>query len=602
MKGARWHRSCDRTARVPIKWFACDVYLLDVMVERDGMRRGNGAGCGWGGGVLGRWSLRRLLLDSPLVGRRLAHTVLDQSDARPSKLSTVEQSHSRHQTTVEFIAEDDEGEVLECPLCLSMVSGITTVRLAWCSHRCCEPCLRQYLAIEIFEARVPVNCPVCHENMHPLDVRKIVDNPVLYDKYEEFSVRRALAADPDTRWCPAPDCSFAVVATGCASCPKLTCLAPGCGASFCYHCKAAWHPTQTCDAARRSRQPLPRQPQPPHADGSHGDDCGDVKPCPRCSVLIVKVEDGSCNHMVCCVCGAEFCWLCMKEVSDLHYLSPSGCTFWGKKPWSRKKKLLWQLGTLAGAPLGIAVVAGVALPALLVGLPLWAGRRAHRRLRRAKPAKRRAAVAAAVAAALVVSPLVAGLAVGIGVPILLFYVYGVVPVSLCRAGGCAGGGPSQRAPRFDDDPPAPQDPHEPEDAASRRLEPSIGDASLSAGSQAPEARAASLAALAGSLGGHEAPSPAAHRLEVRADVADVGDMADMADGDSASAASWPDDLPSTSSRSQRLRTLFLYGSTQPPEPDPEAGTSSPPLAPPTPAGLRLTATCETRPHFEVDAS
>lgn len=34
------------------------------------------------------------------------------------------------------------------------------------------------------------------------------------------------------------------------------------------------------------------------------------------------------------------------------------------------------------------------------------------------------------------SPVLAGLAVGIGVPILLFYVYGVVPVSLCRSGGC----------------------------------------------------------------------------------------------------------------------------------------------------------------------
>lgn len=34
------------------------------------------------------------------------------------------------------------------------------------------------------------------------------------------------------------------------------------------------------------------------------------------------------------------------------------------------------------------------------------------------------------------SPFLAGLAVGIGVPILLFYVYGVVPVSLCRSGGC----------------------------------------------------------------------------------------------------------------------------------------------------------------------
>lgn len=94
----------------------------------------------------------------------------------------------------------------------------------------------------------------------------------------------------------------------------------------------------------------------------------DIKPCPRCQVLIVKMDDGSCNHMVCAICGSEFCWLCMKEISDLHYLSPSGCTFWGKKPWSRKKKLLWQLGTLVGAPLGIALVAGIAVPAMIIGM------------------------------------------------------------------------------------------------------------------------------------------------------------------------------------------------------------------------------------------
>lgn len=46
----------------------------------------------------------------------------------------------------------------------------------------------------------------------------------------------------------------------------------------------------------------------------------DIKPCPRCQVLIVKMDDGSCNHMACLCCGAEFCWLCMKQVSDLHYL------------------------------------------------------------------------------------------------------------------------------------------------------------------------------------------------------------------------------------------------------------------------------------------
>lgn len=57
----------------------------------------------------------------------------------------------------------------------------------------------------------------------------------------------------------------------------------------------------------------------------------------------------------------------------LHYFylnydfSPSGCTFWGKKPWSRKKKLLWQLGTLIGAPAGIGLIAGIAIPAIIIG-------------------------------------------------------------------------------------------------------------------------------------------------------------------------------------------------------------------------------------------
>lgn len=111
-----------------------------------------------------------------------------------------------------------------------------------------------------------------------------------------------------------------------------------------------------------------------------------------------------------------------------------------------------------------------------------------------------------------------------------------------------------------------------------------GDASLSAGSHHAEVRAPSLAALAGSLGGHETHSPAAHRLEVTADVAA---------SDTASAASWPDDLPSTSSRSARLRSLFLYGSAVPP-PDPEAGTSQGAPPPVPPHAVELSTTCETR--------
>lgn len=46
---------------------------------------------------------------------------------------------------------------------------------------------------------------------------------------------------------------FAVIASGCASCPRLMCHRDGCGAEFCYHCKQAWHPNQTCDSARQQR-------------------------------------------------------------------------------------------------------------------------------------------------------------------------------------------------------------------------------------------------------------------------------------------------------------------------------------------------------------
>ena len=296
-------------------------------------------------------------------------------------------------------------------------------------------------------------------------------------------LRRVLVAIPDTRWCPAPDCTFAVIATGCANCPQLFCTRPNCNTSFCYHCKQYWHPNLTCeDAAIRNNQSQLGQLQDLtngtnsastnklirsilQRSNSHlsttssnvaislaANNAGgtilttrstngdllkeEIKRCPKCQALIVKMDDGSCNHITCSVCGCEFCWLCMKEISDLHYLSPSGCTFWGKKPWSRKKKILWQLGTLIGAPVGIALIAGVAVPAILIGLPIWAGRKVYVRYKNIGKHKRNLVVVGTVFGTIIVAPLVASLAVGIGVPILLAYVYGVVPISLCRNGGC----------------------------------------------------------------------------------------------------------------------------------------------------------------------
>lgn len=351
------------------------------------------------------------------------------------------------------------GDFIECPLCLLRHSKDRFPDIMTCHHRSCVDCLRQYLRIEISESRVNISCPECTERFNPHDIRLILSDDVLMEKYEEFMLRRWLVADPDCRWCPAPDCGYAVIAFGCASCPKLTCGREGCGTEFCYHCKQIWHPNQTCDAARQERAQSLRLRTLRSSSISYSQESGaaadDIKPCPRCAAYIIKMNDGSCNHMTCAVCGCEFCWLCMKEISDLHYLSPSGCTFWGKKPWSRKKKILWQLGTLVGAPVGIALIAGIAIPAMIIGIPVYVGRKIHNRYegKDVSKHKRNLAIAGGVTLSVIVSPVVAAVTVGIGVPIMLAYVYGVVPISLCRSGGCgvsAGNGKGVRI-EFDDE-------------------------------------------------------------------------------------------------------------------------------------------------------
>uniref|UniRef100_A0A1A8FY41 RBR-type E3 ubiquitin transferase n=1 Tax=Nothobranchius korthausae TaxID=1143690 RepID=A0A1A8FY41_9TELE len=330
----------------------------------------------------------------------------------------------------------------ECPLCLLSQPRVHFPRLTSCSHRACSDCLRQYLRIEISESRVSIACPQCPETLTPLDVCTILDDRALLERFEEFQLRRFLAADPDTRWCPAPDCSYAVIAYGCAECPKLSCGRQGCDTEFCYHCRQLWHPNQTCDQARRQRAR--------HTSGGNdastlyvfnedaGGDAEEIKACPRCGAYIMKTNDGSCNRMNCTVCACQFCWLCMQEITDVHYLSPSGCTFWGKKPWSQTRKVLWQVGMLLGAPVVISLIAGIAIPVIIVGIPIYMGRKVHGRCKKnnISGSKHYLTVASGVMMSVFVSPVIAAVTVGVGVPLMLTYVYGVVPMSLCRNGWC----------------------------------------------------------------------------------------------------------------------------------------------------------------------
>ncbi|XP_040407196.1 E3 ubiquitin-protein ligase RNF19B-like isoform X3 [Cygnus olor] len=269
----------------------------------------------------------------------------------------------------------EDGELVECPLCLLPQPPEAFPTLASCAHRSCQACLEQYLRIAVSESRVQVACPHCPAALQPADVHRLLAEPALRDKYEEFLLRRLLVADPGTRWCPAPDCSYAVIAYGCAECPRLTCGREGCGTEFCYHCRQPWHPDGPCAPAPLTSGLASPSAQLVYPEESANVEAEDIKVCPRCSAFIMKINDGSCNRMNCTVCGCLFCWLCLQEISDVHFLSPSGCTFWGKRPWSRTRKILWQLGMVLGAPMMISLVAGIAVPVITIGLPIYMGRK-----------------------------------------------------------------------------------------------------------------------------------------------------------------------------------------------------------------------------------
>ena len=105
-------------------------------------------------------------------------------------------------------SEADGGALRECPVCMMEQTLDCFPPIQTCEHRSCLQCLRHYLQIEISESRINVACPECNEQFHPNDMRAILEDSRLMGKYEDFMLRRVLAMDPDTRWCPAPDCGY----------------------------------------------------------------------------------------------------------------------------------------------------------------------------------------------------------------------------------------------------------------------------------------------------------------------------------------------------------------------------------------------------------
>eukprot|EP00049_Salpingoeca_infusionum_P009947 m.168982 g.168982 ORF g.168982 m.168982 type:complete len:485 (-) comp14492_c1_seq2:2442-3896(-) len=206
-----------------------------------------------------------------------------------------------------------------CCICLeteSELEGMEVIELEPCHHVHCRGCLTDHVNFAVANNKLPLTCATCTTPVPPQLVRSLL-TPEEYERFSLMTLMATLRANPLVRFCPQPGCTNAVeCASDMNGCKDVMCAA--CKNEFCVACRQPSHGDSACKV-----------------DMPQG-----CKPCPQCGVVIEKENDGSCNSMQCGVCKTRFCWLCMKVLSGSgygHFSTMSGCTLYGRQPWSKAK-------------------------------------------------------------------------------------------------------------------------------------------------------------------------------------------------------------------------------------------------------------------------
>jgi IBR domain, a half RING-finger domain len=124
-------------------------------------------------------------------------------------------------------------------------------------------------------------------------------------------LNRAYVDDNDyLKWCPAPNCEYAVECHVPTS--QLDHIAPtvrcGCGHGFCFGCTLVDHQPCTCPLVKKWLKKCKDDSETANWISAN------TKECSRCNSTIEK--NGGCNHMTCRKCAYEFCWICMGPWSE----------------------------------------------------------------------------------------------------------------------------------------------------------------------------------------------------------------------------------------------------------------------------------------------
>lgn len=137
----------------------------------------------------------------------------------------------------------------ECVICAETLrvsqypeTGVTDK----CTHESntCLECISHHIHSQL-DSRMwdQLSCPECPALLGYADVRKFATEAT-FQKYDFLTMKKAVSADPNFRWCTAAKCSFGQVHSGGAESPLIIC--DSCRGMSCFTHQSPWHEGMTC--------------------------------------------------------------------------------------------------------------------------------------------------------------------------------------------------------------------------------------------------------------------------------------------------------------------------------------------------------------------
>jgi E3 ubiquitin-protein ligase RNF14 len=273
----------------------------------------------------------------------------DDNDPRAMSSYDPTQAAYVYEQLIEYNREKESEKFLneyhECPICTSNnIPGRDMIRLHKCHHFFCRDCLHDYAQMHINTGSVEwLLCPdsQCQLTLLPSEIKIIVNNNELYDRYERLLLQKTLEQMQDIVWCPRLikinilnknillffRCQQAVL-TGDEK--DNLALCDQCRFTFCKKCKKPYHSQTLCgyelELAELKGKYKKMRLQMQALNLSPDDEENVLREvlavariesstrlCPNIKCKVPIEKNAGCDHMYCTRCQTHFNW---SDVTD----------------------------------------------------------------------------------------------------------------------------------------------------------------------------------------------------------------------------------------------------------------------------------------------